>query len=453
MDRQEERNKYLSELLNELIFDPWRRGESDQHSLEFQVNYDCNQSCKYCYVNRHGDDLYPQDIRTKDDVIKNTKILLNWIEDEGLQIDTWQIFSGSLFSQEVGHQVVELMYEKLSKTKKNKIKPDTITIPTNMTFVVDDQTRKRVEEYINKFANIGVKLHLSESVEGKYMKSNRPIRRELPQGENIGEHLFDIDEKDFDKVFKFAKKYGYGFHPMIYSDGIEKWKKNFMWFQDMFDKYDMPHNNIFLLEVRNQEWSDQDVQEFREFVTFVHEWVYQNIAKGDKGKFLELIKEGNTINMIYGLIGSTKHKGMPCSIQNDLQVRLGDLHFGPCHRTSYKGFEFGKFKNDGHTITGVEAINAEMAMAIYGLDHETFQGCQTCPIRPICNKTCLGANIEDTGEIFSPNPKSCQLGFGKVLGALDFYKNNNMLDRAKQYMEERVEKAYEQLEKIERGEV
>ena len=455
MDRQEERNQYLTELMDNLFFDPWREGEEDRKSLEWQVTYDCNLNCKYCYVNRHGDDLYKEDIRNKDDVIKNTKLLLNWIESQGLQIPRWEIFSGSLFSQEIGHNVIRLMYQKLSNTNKKKILPDTITVPTNMTFLMDKDITIKVEELIHKFHDLGIRLHLSSSVEGKYMEQNRPINHHLKTGPNMGEHLFEPQERGeeyYDKFFKFTKKYNYGFHPMIYSDDIEAWKKNFLWYQGKMSEYDIPHHKLFLLEVRNQEWSDREVQEFREFVTFIHDWVYQNIADGNKEKFFELIKDSETINMIYGLIGSSKGKGMPCSIQSDVQVRLGDLHFGPCHRTSYKGLEFGKFKENGNMITGIEAINPEMAMAVYGLDHETLQGCQTCPIRPICNKTCLGANIEDTGEIFSPNPKACQLGHAKVLGALDFYKNHNMFNMVKGHSNDRIFRAYNKLDKIANGE-
>ena len=454
MDRQEERDYYLNQLLGELFFEPWKKGEGDRKTLELQVTYDCNLNCKYCYVNRHGDDLYPREIRGSDDILGNTKSLLNWVEREGLQIPKWELFSGSLFSQEVGHKVVSLIYNKLKNTDKKKIRPDTIIIPSNMTFLMDKSTTKRVERYINDFRDIGVRLHFSCSVEGKYMEQNRPIKNTLTTGKSMGEHIFEPQERDDDyyhKLFKFAKRYNYGFHPMIYSDSIELWKKNFLWYQDMIEEYDMPHSRLFLLEVRNKEWSDKEIKEFREFVQFVHNWVYQNIAQGLKDKFINLIRDQKTINMVYSTIGSNRGDGMSCSIQKDLQVRLGDLHFGPCHRTSYKGFEFGKFKKDSGMITGIEALNTEMAMAIYGLDHETFPGCQTCMIRPICNKTCLGANLEDTGELFSPNPNVCQLNFARVLGALDFYTTHDMMGHIKAFANKRIAKTYKHLNEVSGG--
>jgi len=48
-----------------------------------------------------------------------------------------------------------------------------------------------------------------------------------------------------------------GFHPMIYSNKIEYWIDNFLWFQKMFYKYGINPFNVYLLEVRNVEWLPQ----------------------------------------------------------------------------------------------------------------------------------------------------------------------------------------------------
>lgn len=453
MERQAERDRFLYELMNELFFKGWRGEKEDEYhdTIEFQVSYSCIHNCSYCYVNHYGDELYKPDIQEKDRVIENTKLLLDWIEANGFHINTWSLFSGSLFSQKVGYEVIEIIYNKLRNTDKEKIKPNVIMIPNNMTFLMDDESKQQVEEYIEKFKELGIKFHLSNSVEGKYMNENTPVNMKVPVGDKMGEHLFrpnEIDDSYYDDVFKFAKEHGYGFHPMIYSNNIEKWKKNFLWFQDKFEEYGLPHNRIFLLEVRNEEWSDREIKELRDFVTFVHHWVYQNIARGDKEKFFKLIDNSNTINMVYSLVGQNKLSGMPCSIQSDIQVRLGDLHFGPCHRTSYTGYEFGKFSVENGAITGIDAINPELAMGVYSLDHETVQGCMTCPINAVCNKTCLGANMESTGEPFTPSPKVCQLGYAKALGALDFYKDIGSLNDVKQHSNGDVYQAYKKLEEI-----
>jgi len=42
---------------------------------------------------------------------------------------------------------------------------------------------------------------------------------------------------------------------MIYSNMIEYWSDNFLWFMRNYVKYGIPLNNLYLLEIRNVEWS------------------------------------------------------------------------------------------------------------------------------------------------------------------------------------------------------
>ena len=422
MERQDERDKYLETLFDNLFFSQWKEGSDNpiRKNIEFQVTYTCNLSCKYCYVNRHGNDLYPKEIRDKDKIIENLKKVIDWIDINKYKIKNWNIFSGSFFSQEIGFMFMDAMYDKLKKVKNKEIYPKVISIPTNLTFILDDETTKKVENIIEKFKKIGIRVHLSCSVEGKYMEQNRPFKGNLELGNEEGKHLFVPKEKEprddeyYEKVFQFVSKWGYGFHPMIYSKDINKWKENFIWFQKMFKKYNINHDSIFLLEVRNVEWSNKQLRDLKEFIKFVYKWVFENIADRKKEKMVQLLENRDTINLIYSPLGSKRNKGMPCSIQSDMQIRMGDLHLVPCHRASYNGYEYGKFKTTEGSITGLEAINVEMATSIYSLNHESFPHCMTCPIKSICNKSCLGANMETEGDPFTVNPKVCQLNNTKV---------------------------------------
>lgn len=422
---QEERNEYLKVLMEDNFFKGWSGEKKDTFhtSLEFQISYECNLACKYCYVSKHGKKLYPEEVRGNDKVLENTAALLDWMAKNNYQVHEWSIFSGSLFSQQIGFDFLDTLYKKIKEHPH--IKPDIIMIPTNLTFILNDEITKKVEDYIEKFTNEDVIFHLSSSVEGKYMEQNRPFHPKLKEGKNAGEHVWLPESKEprgdeyYDKVFKFLKKHGYGFHPMIYSHDIDKWKRNFLWFQEMFEKYDINYSRIFLLEVRNPEWTDEQIKDFYEFIKFIYKWAYDFL--GHEG-FFKSIKQGSSLNILKGVIGINSRSGVPCSMQADLQVRMGDLHFGPCHRLSYKGLEFGKFKKEDGKVIGMEAINTEMATAIYSIDHETAPGCMTCPIRKMCNKSCFGANLESTGDPFTVSPKVCQLGFAKVKGAMDGLK-------------------------------
>jgi len=448
--RQEERNKQLDALFKMLFFETWRGENNDNYhkDIEFQISPYCNLKCIYCYYNRYGKGLYPEDARNYDTIIRNTKLVLDWIEEHNYKIDVWNLFSGELLAQEIGFHVLDLMYQKLKNTNKN-ILPNTITIPTNLTFILDEETTNRVINWIHKFRNLGINFHLSCSVEGKYMEQNRPFRQNIEKGKELGKFLFvpdkeePRDDKYYDRTFRFAKTFGYGFHPMIYSKNIELWKKNFIWFNEMFKKYNMPHNAIFLLEVRNPEWSPQAIRDFYDFIKFVYRYVYENIAKCDSNVFREMLKKSQTINMLYSTIGINFYSGVPCSMQQTFFIRLGDLHIVPCHRLSYNGLEYGKFKTKGNRINGIEAINVEQAVGIYSIDHENNPFCQTCPIKNICNHSCFGANLESTGEMMTVHPNVCELNYAKVKATADILDELGLFYKVLQDSNEKVRYAYE----------
>ena len=79
-------------------------------------------------------------------------------------------------------------------------------------------------------------------------------------------HIFvqEVSVKDefYDKVFSFAKHYGYGFHPMVAAASIEKWIDNYKWWIKMLKKYDLPMDYLMMLEVRNDDWTDEKIKEF-----------------------------------------------------------------------------------------------------------------------------------------------------------------------------------------------
>jgi hypothetical protein len=104
------------------------------------------------------------------------------------------------------------------------------------------------------------------------MENNRPYGKQLDLLNNDFR-----DDEYYDKVFKFAKEFNFGFHPMIYSNNIEKWIDNFNWFQEQFKNYDLPWPNIYLLQVRNKEWDEKSNLEFYNFIRYLIKWSWEKI--------------------------------------------------------------------------------------------------------------------------------------------------------------------------------
>ncbi|MFW5794817.1 MAG: hypothetical protein ACOCV1_04970 [Bacillota bacterium] len=104
--------------------------------------------------------------------------------------------------------VFDQVLDYFEKDNKERL----VVIPTNSSFLANDEKTEYIENRINKSKDYNNKIGLSLSIDGKY---SDPVTRP-----HIGNKNFYSDEY-YEKVFSFAKRNGYGFHPMIYFDAIE----------------------------------------------------------------------------------------------------------------------------------------------------------------------------------------------------------------------------------------
>jgi len=235
------------------------------------------------------------------------------------------------------------------------------------------------------------------------------------------------DDSFYDKLFRFSKDFNVGFHPMIYSNGIEKWKDNFLWFQEMFKKYDLPFHNLYLLEVRNKEWNIKQCQEFEKFVNFLVKWTWEKCDK-DVEKISNFIFKEKGFNILTSSL-STVGRGIGCSVQSTMMLRLGDLKFSPCHRTSYDFMNAGEFVVKDGKIDNISSINPSLFFTINGINISSLPMCSICPISNFCTGGCLGSQYETTGDPFSPIPTVCRMELYKIRGLFRGYEEIGIMPK------------------------
>lgn len=369
--------------------------------------------CTYCYYNRHGHELYPVEIRDPKTSLHNIGILLDYLIQNDTVPGKIEIFSGEPFATEFGFQVFTLI---LDKFKDNSRKPANIIAPTNGTFLLTDKKTARVESLLESFKAAGIPVFLSLSVDGKYEETNRPMA-----AANDGRN-----DDYYERVFTFAKKHGLGFHPMVYSDGIDRWQENFLWFQAGFARHGIDWTNLYLLEVRNPEWSPVQCDRLAGFMRFLVKWSWDRCGR-DPSTFREFLFKGHGFNILSAPF-STVGRGIGCSVQSTLYVRVGDLAIVPCHRTMYPDYEYGRFTVEDGKITGITSKNVEMALGVIAAAGKNMPYCQACTIKSLCSLGCLGAQYESTGDFFTPIPTVCQMEHAKVLGILLALRDIGMLN-------------------------
>ncbi len=424
---QEENNALMEGFFERTFYrgfkDPGNERFINYRSLEIILNYKCNLGCKYCYVHKFGDELYPLEYQDEETILKSLGVLLRWIKENGFDPKI-EVFSGAVFAQDIGFKALHMILDVLKGNNSQ------IVVPTNFTFLLSDVHTKRVEELMVKSREQEMPIVLSASFDGKYCEMNRPFRGTI-EGHGVSQEGVWTwkynDKKDprddgyYDRCFAFAKKWNCGFHPMVYSNGIELWKDNFLWFQEQYEKFGLRWQNLYLLEVRNVEWSPKQIKEYCDFIEFLIRWSYEK-CECDFAKFKYFLFAQRGFNILHASL-STIGRGIGCSIQSTLVVRSGDLAIVPCHRTCYPHLIYGKFRVEGDRIVGIDAQNPELMIAVSSLTTQAFPYCETCIISSLCPSGCLGSQLEVTGDMFTPIPTVCKLYHAKIKTLISVFKD------------------------------
>lgn len=422
MTFQKENNVVMKNFLGRTFFNSWQNWEkrkSDSNSflnnysgLEFDISDACELNCKYCYVAKHGKEYYPDVNLTKPSLtFKNAKITMDWLEVNKMR-PKLELFGGDAYNQDVGFAITA---EVMGRALAGRPICTEIIVPTNMNFLFSEDRIKTIDELLAVGKKTGSPLYLSASVDGIYMEENRSFRTNKVR-----------DEKFYDRLFRFAKQHSIGFHPMVYSNNIEKWWGNFMWYQEKFKEYGLPPNNIYLLEVRNAEWTEEQCHHLYEFTRKLAKWV-SGIIKTKPDPIKEFFKNHWSFNMLstpFSQIG----RGIGCSLQSGIYLRLGDLTTFPCHRLMYDYFKLFRFVIKNNKITDIETYNPELYIATNSMDAKNFPMCEQCLLEPMCSHGCLGAQFETTGDMFVPIPSMCRMEHYKIKGILDGFRDGGMLD-------------------------
>lgn len=405
-----ENTKLLKTILNASFFKPWQNEQKYSNeiekrdlAIELYVTSVCNQKCEYCYLHKHGDSLYPREIRDQKTILKNLDILIDYLINQKYHFHRFDIFSGEIMHTQFGIDILDHICEG----KKRGLMVEEIHIPTNCSFVLDDAATQRLQNAFDRLRDVGVLTIPSGSVDGLIVEDDS---RPFVDGSKNGKR----DQAFYDKVFDFVIRNGGGFHPMVSAYNIEKWKDNFEWWASQCNKFNisMPHS-VMTLEVRNDEWPAHKIKAYTEFLMFYADWLFNSFCCGDKELFTKMLIGMECPEHITGYLNlflSNDTQIATCSVSHQLTVRLGDLALCPCHRTSYPEYLYGKFVVEDGKIVDIEGNNPFIAAKILMMNQRVcHHGCDACWNKDFCIRQCFGAQLESGQEIFMPIESVCNL--------------------------------------------
>ena len=183
----------------------------------------------------------------------------------------------------------------------------------------------------------------------------------------------------------------------------------------------MPCWNIHLSEARNEKWNSSQLKDFMDFIDFLMEWTYRIPCQSDKKCFAEAVLLKGGFNILSNPF-STNDRKSDCLTQATIQVILEDLIIVPCHKMAYAPFIEAKFKVRNNKIVGIESNNPEMLIGRNSFKDTAMPHCETCLLKYLCQKDCLGSQLETTGDPFSPIPTVCKLEHAKVYSLIKALK-------------------------------
>lgn len=427
---QQENNELLKFILNERFFKNWKKDIIDQKDLhtvselEFFITNQCNQHCEYCYLYDNYQ-LYPKEAISSKTILNNLEIVFNWLIEQQFYINKIDFFSGEIWHTQFGLDILEATYQAIQRGLKIK----NIMIPTNGCFVLDENKKQKIQNYITAYQAYGVALLFSFSIDGKIIDNlNRPRNNN---------QLYD--DIFYQKLFDFAYHNNFYFHPMVAAYSIELWQENFLWWKNMCDKYNFKvHERVMMLEVRNDDWTTEKIAHYCQFVRFLLDDFRETYPNHRSVEDFSYFLFGNfSTEESYSYLPwnlALVPDIFSCTVATQLCIRLGDLTIAPCHRTSYDKFLYGKFIIKGNKIVDIEENNLYLAERIlYFNNIFSSPKCDTCEYNSFCLKGCAGSQYENTNDLFFPINSVCNLEKAKIDTLIEYYQNFGIFDYLKNF--------------------
>lgn len=419
----------------------------NKNGLELIIRPECNLHCEYCYIAQHGKELYPTRI-DKETTLKNVDLFLDYIYNIKRNFFyVIELFAGDLFYDEIFFDIMNLFEKYFTALKKKH--PEifqqltVISIPSNLTFVVEKpQLKERIYQLLEYFREeFNTKISFSWSTDGMYATDVRERKK--------------LNEKYYDTIFEFCIKTNSGYHPMLSAKTMNTAIENYdWWIKRMRDTDPTLDFQPMLLEVRNDDWTDEAIEQYMKLLTHMME-VRFDLCDNDFNKLAYHFWRGDGENNTLRSLGNydplvlsfhsqeAKDEKISCTVQSDIMLNCTNLSLVLCHRTSYPHLTpiyFITDENNEHIID-YEVNNIATYLTCRTIKNTMLPVCVECEWNNVCLHGCLGAQYEAHGEILAPAPSVCKMFKAKFTHLFKLYYKYNILQMGidKEYLSQELQ--------------
>lgn len=405
MTKYEQDKQLIKDVLERHYFQKWR--EDIESAIEIYVYGLCKSNCKYCYLKKHQEEIYPTELNDISTIIHNFELVIDWyIKNKFIcMID---FFSAEWLTTPLFEPMMQIMYDKFKNTK---FRPFRIIAADNMQFLWDEEKTKQIRNWFDKFKEeLNIEFTLSASVDGYYCDQDRVL----------GNDVF------YKRLWDFMEDYDLRAHPMVSSYNIHNWIDNYIWWQNNAPyKIARP---LTMLEVRDSTWDKKSIQELITFTDFLVDYQFEHFFNKNKLDFLKYVlgfnlrKEYPYSDPGYNSIGIlstdyvTGQDHMACSFNHQCGIRLGDLTIAPCHRLWYKEFLIAQLQTnkENNQIIDIAPLNITLGIVKARIKTSCLPHCESCPFVGICIGFCMGQAYEHHKNFLIPTKEVCDLYKAKL---------------------------------------
>lgn len=392
----------------------------------------CKSNCDYCYLKKHQKELFPIELNNYDNIIQNFEIFLNWYIENNFRCNL-DIFSGEWITTPLFEPIFNLMYEKFSSIPMIK-RPKNIIMADNGQFIKNKQIEEKLQKYIDIFEKeLHIRIFISISIDGKYCDYDR----------------VENDDEFYKNLFDFMQRNHYAAHPMISSDNVKYWIKNYQWWINTAPKE--ISSSLMTLEVRDETWTEESISQLLQYCDFFVDYHYKNTFNENKNNFFNWVFnidsetcDYNTIQILLNGMFEGRDT-INCHFSKDcFCLRIADLTLGMCHRQFYPELIIGKFNVQNNKIIDMDEINVSLLILKDNIKRSCLPHCENCNFVGICTGFCAGNSYENYKNSLVPTKEVCDMYIAKnsfllykyyTLGLLDWLKTSKINKNEQNYLD------------------
>ncbi len=345
-----------------------------------------------------------ENFNTNDFLLKlnNISVLLNYLKDNNIFIQTWKLRTNhNLFIDNNWFKIMDLLYDYFQYFNSS----GKIIYTNDYIFCNNLELKNKVEEYLQRFSNIGITILLPYYT---YLNSNTNI-----------------------DIISFIKTYNEKIFLIINPEDI-KIEDCQKWFSFLTEN-NLSNDIIQFILNKNVLWTNEQINNFLTLLDYLINFKFVNNYNCNKEEFCEYVLGSMDNNsMVDPLVieyFDKKHNNLSCHLSTTLTINCEDLSLPTCCGLCYSSFTGGQFSIMDNKIINLEASEGINGFLNQKITNTLFMpDCYACKNKYFCLKGCRALQFEENVEPFIPIENICILLDSKLNLQIKKYHELGLFD-------------------------